>query len=591
MAIFNGHVIVNTGRELLGRALAGEGKIIITRAAMGDGKPNKDIRLLTGLVNEKITANVADIFNDRGTVNLKVQITNSSLEEAFKTEEFGIFAKIEGDEQEVLYSYCTAVEADTIPSNGLGDIFVEEHTVYIAFSSDAEADIYIKEGVVFLTLETANKNYVPTGLVVEGKLSNGRTSLKENCQYQGDNGKWYHNIGGNRNWKAGNGVADNLLVEISYFELYKITKEKLDKGNVSSEYDTAKKIEDKIKIITNDNWKIFSKAIKNGEDLNNCLVPGFYRNELNTNNILNSPVSGKAFILRVEAINQDDYARYSIQTLTSYDSATVYIRYKIDNSWYDWVRQAKDKDLGWDNINNKPSSFPPSAHKHSKSDISDMPTTLPNPYGLTISLNGASQGAYNGGSAKNINITASAVGALPIGGGTITGALTVNGKTTTADVQINGNLVGTSGKTISGFGKVYNAIWNDYAEFFERGEETETGDIIALNLLSEKEQYIKASNENNCVVGVHSNEFAILIGGEEAPEGIDYYKHNIKKFIPVGLMGRVKCKVIGKIKKGEEIGVSHIAGVGIKGQGVGIALENKDNEEIRLIRILLKGNR
>ncbi|WP_293957921.1 hypothetical protein [uncultured Fusobacterium sp.] len=224
-------------------------------------------------------------------------------------------------------------------------------------------------------------------------------------------------------------------------------------------------------------------------------------------------------------------------------------------------------------------------------DIVGKPNSLPNPYGLTISLNGTSQGIYNGGSAKNINITASAVGALPIGGGTITGALIVNGKTTTADVQINGNLVGTSGKTISGFGKVYNAIWNDYAEFFERGEETETGDIIALNLLSEKEQYIKASDKNNCVVGVHSNEFAILIGGEEAPEGIDYYKHNIKKFIPVGLMGRVKCKVIGKIKKGEEIGVSHIAGVGIKGQGVGIALENKDNEEIGLIRILLKGNR
>lgn len=189
------------------------------------------------------------------------------------------------------------------------------------------------------------------------------------------------------------------------------------------------------------------------------------------------------------------------------------------------------------------------------------------------------------------SIDSIAVGALPIGGGTITGALTVNGKATTADVQINGDLVGTSGKTISGFGKVYNAIWNDYAEFFERGEETETGDIIALNLLSEKEQYIKASDENNCVVGVHSNEFAILIGGEETPKGIDYYTHNIKKFIPVGLMGRVKCKVIGKIKKGEEIGVSHIAGVGIKGQGVGIALENKDNEEIGLIRILLKGNR
>lgn len=220
MAIFNGHVITNAGRNLIGRAMAGEGRVIITRAAMGDGKPSQDIRELTQLISEKITANVADVFNDRGTINLKVQITNSQLEEAFKTEEFGIFAKIEGDEEEILYSYCNAVEADTIPSNSLGDIFVEEHTVYIAFSSNTEVDIYIKEGVVFLTMETANKNYVQTGLVVEGKLSNGRTSLKENGQYQADNGKWYHNIGGNRSWESGKGEADEELIEISYFNLY-----------------------------------------------------------------------------------------------------------------------------------------------------------------------------------------------------------------------------------------------------------------------------------------------------------------------------------------------------------------------------------
>lgn len=247
MAIFNGHIIVNSGRELLGRALAGEGKIIITRAAMGDGKANGDIRQLTKLVSEKITANVADIFNDRGTVNLKVQITNSELEEAFKTEEFGIYAKIEGDRDEVLYSYCTAVESDTIPSNSLGDIFVEEHTVYIAFSSDAEADIYIKEGVIFLTLETANKNYVQTGLVVEGRLSNGRSTLKENCQYQADDGKWYHNIGGNRSWTPRRGTPDDKLVEISYFNLYKQLDNKFEKGKVSPEYDTAEKIEKKLK--------------------------------------------------------------------------------------------------------------------------------------------------------------------------------------------------------------------------------------------------------------------------------------------------------------------------------------------------------
>lgn len=42
---------------------------------------------------------------------------------------------------------------------------------------------------------------------------------------------------------------------------------------------------------------------------------------------------------------------------------------------------------------------------------SDIPSSLKNPYALTISLNGTSQGPYDGSSAKNINITPSSIGA------------------------------------------------------------------------------------------------------------------------------------------------------------------------------------
>ena len=42
---------------------------------------------------------------------------------------------------------------------------------------------------------------------------------------------------------------------------------------------------------------------------------------------------------------------------------------------------------------------------------SDIPTSLKNPYALTISLNGTSQGPYDGSAAKNINITPSSIGA------------------------------------------------------------------------------------------------------------------------------------------------------------------------------------
>lgn len=43
--------------------------------------------------------------------------------------------------------------------------------------------------------------------------------------------------------------------------------------------------------------------------------------------------------------------------------------------------------------------------------VDQIPTSLKNPYALTISLNGTSQGPYDGSAAKNINITPSSIGA------------------------------------------------------------------------------------------------------------------------------------------------------------------------------------
>lgn len=153
-------------------------------------------------------------------------------------------------------------------------------------------------------------------------------------------------------------------------------------------------------------------------------------------------------------------------------------------------------------------------------------------------------------------------------GGTINGAVTVNG-----DLRAN---------------RVYNAVWNDYAEFFERGEETEVGDIIALDCSSDKEQYVKASADNFVIVGVHSDSFAHLIGGKNTS-----FEENLKEFIPVGLAGRVKCKVIGKVSKGQYIGLSNLSGIGatvdyLNPYIVGIALEDKLTEDIGMVKILIK---
>ena len=237
MAIFNGHTVTNDGRNLLGRALSGAGKIIFTKAAFGQGTYTGDLREIKELVDKRLDCVVSDILNDRGTVNIKIQVTNENLTQAFRTEEFGIFAKIEGDATEILYYYAAAQESDAIPNNSFGDTFMAEHTVYLAFSSDAEADIYIKEGAVFLTRDTADKSYVIIDLEAKGDLSSGRTSLEADKIYKADDGKWYKNIGGDRSWMSGNGVPDELLKLISWEQIYKDISENtnLILGNTGSE--------------------------------------------------------------------------------------------------------------------------------------------------------------------------------------------------------------------------------------------------------------------------------------------------------------------------------------------------------------------
>ena len=92
---------------------------------------------------------------------------------------------------------------------------------------------------------------------------------------------------------------------------------------------------------------------------------------------------------------------------------------------------SKSSVTSWDDLTDKPSTFPPSTHTHNYASTvkvgntsynvsantitlpayPTIPSSLKNPYALTISLNGTSQGAYDGSASKSINITASSVGA------------------------------------------------------------------------------------------------------------------------------------------------------------------------------------
>ncbi len=66
---------------------------------------------------------------------------------------------------------------------------------------------------------------------------------------------------------------------------------------------------------------------------------------------------------------------------------------------------------------------------------------------------------------------------------------------------------------------------------------------------SDEELYVKSCEGAKCVAGVISDTYGCLLGGDPnmTPEELD------KNFKPIGLAGRVKVNVVGKIEKGDKL--------------------------------------
>lgn len=206
-------------------------------------------------------------------------------------------------------------------------------------------------------------------------------------------------------------------------------------------------------------------------------------------------------------------------------------------------------------------------HKHSASDIE----------GGTIPVANGGTGATDAKSA------CANIGAMPKSGGTFTGRVNFGG--TSSYIDATG---------IAVFSKAYGAVWNDYAEFLPRGEDTKPGDVVALNMDGDKESYIRATNLSRRVAGVHSDEYAYLIGGEHIGPDEDYVQKNITKYIPVALAGRVLTRVKGPVSKGDTILPSDEPGVGRAALAcenptpeliVGYAVESDDRTDVRRLRV------
>jgi len=153
--------------------------------------------------------------------------------------------------------------------------------------------------------------------------------------------------------------------------------------------------------------------------------------------------------------------------------------------------------------------------------------------------------------------------------------LTTGGNTTGGTITGRWTLSGSSPNE-SRLQATYSA---DIAEYYEGDQEYEVGTVLVFG--GEKEVTVSNSESDTRIAGVVSNTAAFSM--YHACPGLK----NL-----VALQGRVPCKVIGKIKKGDLLTTSSIFGVAtsIKGEGkigaiIGKAIEEYDSENVGIIEI------
>lgn len=124
---------------------------------------------------------------------------------------------------------------------------------------------------------------------------------------------------------------------------------------------------------------------KNPGDLNQGLELHFFNN--NTNNLEDGGIYNGVFSFR-QWSSGSDWSGGKAHQLAFTDNGNMWHRTSAQDSWGTWKKLAY---------------------------ATDIPSSLKNPYALTISLNGISQGPYNGSAVKDINITPGSIGASTSG--------------------------------------------------------------------------------------------------------------------------------------------------------------------------------
>jgi len=180
------------------------------------------------------------------------------------------------------------------------------------------------------------------------------------------------------------------------------------------------------------------------------------------------------------------------------------------------------------------------------------------------------------------NVTGNIAGNLTSSGANTMGTLTIAGTLTSKAILPDANLTYDIGSSTKKYNTVYakatSAQYADLAEIYESDEEYEVGTVVIFG--GEKEITVSSMGADPRVAGVISENPAYLMNNEATGQA-------------VALQGKVPCKVVGQISKGDML-VTHSQHPGVARKGIdpkmgtviGKALEEYNSTDIGTINIV-----
>ena len=181
------------------------------------------------------------------------------------------------------------------------------------------------------------------------------------------------------------------------------------------------------------------------------------------------------------------------------------------------------------------------------------------------------------------SVTGNVTGNLTSSGANTMGSLTMSGNITSQAILPDTNLTYDIGTTLKKYNTVHakatSAQYADLAEVYETDADYEVGTVVVFG--GDKEVTISTEGNDPRVAGVISENPAYLMNSDSQGQA-------------VALMGKVPCKVIGHISKGDMLSTDPVNnGVAKKthdpqvGEVIGKALEDYDSDEIGTINIVV----